>query len=127
MSCRFPTPRKRPISRGAFWPGPTALIPKSPLRPTPGPHAGLGTASRHSLPAMGSRGSFHNLPAMPAAGRTAAMINVGEPMDESAMLPTDDPSVEPQDESGMLARTDIVKPPPLPVRPPSSHDSHAVI
>jgi hypothetical protein len=101
--------------------------PEELLRPTPGPHAGLGTASRHSLPAMGSRGSFHNLPAMPAAGRTAAMINVGEPMDESAMLPTDDPSVEPQDESGMLARTDIVKPPPLPVRPPSSHDSHAVI
>jgi hypothetical protein len=96
------------------------------MRPTPGPRAGLKGASRHSLPAMGSRGSIPNLPPVPTPGMSAAQVNVTEPMDESAMLPMTEPAVPPMDESGMLPRTEIVKPPPLPKRPPQPGSSAVI-
>jgi len=93
------------------------------MRATPGPRPGLKAASRHSLPAMGSRGSIPNLPPLP---QPAQHVNVPEPMDESAMLPMTEPSVPPMDESGMLPRTEIVEPPPLPKRPPQPGSSAVI-
>lgn len=117
--------------------------PDALIRPTPGPRPGLKTVSRHSLPAIGSRGSLPHIPPLPAAGTPVPAVHVPDPMDESAMLPTtrptaipmDDsqmlpathPTMVPVDESSLLPKTEIPGPPPIPKRKPASSDSSAVI
>ena len=96
------------------------------MRPTPGPRPGIKTVSRHSIPALGSRGSLPSLPPVPTAGTPSPILNAPEPMDESAMLPVTQATVPPMDESGMLPKTEIASPPPIPKRPPQPGSSAVI-
>jgi hypothetical protein len=96
------------------------------LRPTPGPRAGLASASRHSLPAIGSRSNFS---IGPQAHGVSTSTKKPEPMDESAMLPMDESAMLPRDlltEDVPTEQVRIPIPPPLP-KPSRSTDSSAVI
>jgi len=89
------------------------------LHPTPGsPRPGLKPASRHSLPAIGSRAVITGIPPAPLAGTPAPAVTGMdmrgvEPMDESAMLPAETAAMPPEDPGA--ADEDVMPvPPPLP-------------
>jgi hypothetical protein len=105
------------------------------LHPTPGPRGGLQTASRHSLPAIGSRASITGIPPMPVPGGTpppvmpaASVLPMDEsamlPMDESAMIPMRQPAASSSDESAIISSRQPAASPSdessiIPHRPPS--------
>ncbi len=62
------------------------------VNPTPGPRQGLGTASRHTMSGFGSRTNISGIPQTPMP--IVPHVPVMSPMDESAMIPRDEP--EPQ-------------------------------
>jgi hypothetical protein len=96
---------------------------------TPGPRPGLKPVSRHSLPAIGSRANISigppgagTPPPLPAGGLPPGV----EPMDESAMIPLEQPEPPPMDESSLVPLDEreaeppatVPVPPPLPPRLP---------
>ena len=62
---------------------------------TPGPRQGLVTASRHTMTGFGSRTNMPGIPQTPMPAMP--MVSNTSPLDESAMIPRDEP--EPESES----------------------------